>query len=416
MVWPLLASVPKRAPRRPQFLRPLSTGLCAAALAAVGWAAPSSDPPGEAPVLSGSWLGLTSNTGSVSVQETDGQETDGAAVQQGGSSLGIDRRGGQISVGGGVGFAESGDAVGWFSGNPTPGGIRLAGLLRLIGRFGDGDPFGDPAGPALEAPDAFAWGMSRFGPVDLRVEVKGSTLGDDDELLEFGQVVADYWIDERHTLSMGRITVPFSSAVYLREDRLVFPERSKWSQSYDVDELGVLGRGRYGFMDLWIGVQNSPEGLGTSFRSTGRADFWLFGTQSRPTELLYHAPFDEVLRLSLAYTDNGALDEAESYGVELEWRSRDWRLLAEIADNGAGAGDNQPFSFTAQYAVMRNELELAVRLEDRDDAFGTQSISLGTTRYVLRDFALVQTSVDYVTANEDAQEGWTLRAGFVLGF
>ena len=411
MFRPPLASIPKRAPRVPRFSGPLRAGLCAAAFSSVGWGAPLNDPPGEAPVLDGGWLGLAPSPLPAGLQEGGDPQT-----QQGGGPLGIDRRGGQVSVGGGARSSESGDAVGWFDGDPTPGGIRLAGLLRLIGRAGDGDPFGVSAGPALEIPDAFVWGVSRFGPLDLRVELKGSTLGDDDSLVEFGQLVADYWIDERHTLSMGRVTVPFSSAAYLREDRLMFPERSKWSQSYDVDDFGVIGRGRYGFMDLWVGVQNSPDGLGTSFRATGRADFWLYGTQTRPSELLYRAPYEEVLRLSLAYTDNGELDEAESYGVEVEWRSRDWRLLAEIADNGADSGDNQPFSLTAHHAVIRNELEVAVRLEDRDDAFDTQSISVGATRYILRDFALVQTAVDYVTANDNDQEGWVVRAGFVLGF
>jgi hypothetical protein len=411
MVWPPLASVAKRAPRVPHSLGPLHAGLCAAAFTSVGWAAPIGDPPGDAPVLGDGWLGLAPGPLPAGLQE-DGDPQ----LQQGGGPLGIDRRGGQISVGGGARSAESGDAVGWFGGDPTPGGVRLAGLLRLIGRFGDGDPFGASAGPAIEIPDAFIWGVSRYGPLDLRVELKGSTLGDDDSLVELGQLVADYRIDERHTLSVGRVTVPFSSAAYLREDRLMFPERSKWSQSFDVDDIGMVGRGRYGFMDLWVGVQNSPDGVGTSFRATGRADFWLYGTQTRPTELLYRAPLEEVLRLSLAYTDNGELDEAESYGLELEWRSRDWRLLAEVADNGADSGDNQPFSLTAQHAVVRNELEVAVRIEDRDDAFDTQSISVGATRYMLRDFALVQTAVDYVTANDNDQEGWVIRAGFVLGF
>lgn len=398
---------PRRAPR---LFRPVQIGLCAAALAGLGSAAVANDPP--APGAGDGWLGLAEGPWPAQLQE-DG---DSPVDQTGGGSLGIDRRGGQISVGGGSASSESGDAVGWFDGEPTPGGIRLAGLLRVIGRAGDGDPFGTSAGPALERPDAFVWGVTRFGPVDLRVEVKGSTLGAADTNVGLGQVVADLWLDERHSLSFGRITVPFSSAAYLREDRLVFPERSKWSQSFDVDDVGVVGRGRYGFMDLWIGVQNSPDGLGTSFRATGRADFWLFGTQSRPTELLYRAPYEEVLRMSLAYTDNGELDEAESYGVELEWRGRDWRLMAELADNGADSGDNQPFSLTAHHAVIRNELEVAVRLEDRDDEFDTQSISVGATRYILRDFALVQTAVDYVTANENAQEGWVVRAGFVLGF
>jgi hypothetical protein len=421
MFRPPLALASDRWLRAKRPCRPLHVGLCSVVLAAPGLSAlgPASpeptlpaarivgeDPPGPEPVLSSAWLGLA------------GQQSTGSAANaaQGGGPLGIDRSGGLVSVGGARSSASDGDVAGWFGGAPVAEGVRLAGLLRLIGRIGSGDPFGLPSGPALESPDAFIWGVARHGAFDLRIEVKGSTLGDDDPQVVFGQLVADVWLDERHTLSFGRVTSPFSSAANLREDRLMFPERTKWSQEFDVDDLGVVGRGRYGFMDLWVGVQNSPDGVGTSFRATGRADFWLKGTQARPTELLYRAPFEEIVRMSLAYTDNGELDEAESYAVELEWRTRDWRIQAEIADNGGDAGDNQPFSLTVQHAVLRNDTEVALRLEDRDDEFDTQAISVGATRYVLRDFVLAQASVDYVTANANDREGWVVRAGFVLGF
>lgn len=375
----------------------------------------------SSPALAQGWLGIpgfsTEADSGVALPGPQEEPAEGLLLGQ----TGADQGSGSLFLGGDrLGrdgeAAGSGDAVGWFDGVRTPRGIRFAGLLRTLVRHGSGDPFGVSAGPAAEIPDGFVWAVTRVGQVDLRVEIKASTLADADEQIGLGQVVADVWLDERHTLSIGRATVPFSSSAYLREDRLVFPERSKWAQSFDLDDEGVVGRGRYGFMDLWVGVQNSPDGLGTSFRATGRADFWLNGTQNRPTELLYRAPMDEVARLSLAYTDDGEFDEADSYGLEFEWRSRDWRFMLEYADNAADVGDNRPFSLTAHHAVVRNELEVAVRYEDRDDSFGTKSISVGSTRYLLRDFVLAQLAVDYVTADVSEQEGWTVRAGFVLGF
>lgn len=281
------------------------------------------------------------------------------------------------------------------------GWARLAGEWNT--RSGDGERFG------AEVSDLRLWSTGRVAGLAWRAALEA---GREEVSL------ADLWVrsplDGRHDFYFGRFRTPFLRSGFIEENRLLFSERTPQGEANDLFEEGVKLVGQYPAFALELALQNASDGTSDALRGTVRADVHLAGPGVPWTEQSYGAQRSSAATLGIAATDDGTLDQGESYAIDFSYRGHGQFGHAELIDRAVSLGGGTPFSLTYGVLLVEDLIELGLRFSDQDDDDNTRSLGAVANRYLLRDLAELQFSIEQVSSDDDTLDGLRLRLALLI--
>jgi hypothetical protein len=281
------------------------------------------------------------------------------------------------------------------------GWARIAGEWNT--RSGDGERL------SAEVSDLRLWNTGRVAGLAWRASLEAGRS-------EVG--LADLWVrsplDGRHDFYFGRFRTPFLRSGFIEENRLLFSERTPEGEANDRFEEGIKLVGQYPAFALELALQNASDGVRDALRGTMRADVHLLGAGVPWTEQSYAAPRSSTATLGLAATDDGTLEQGESYALDFSYRGHGQFGHAELVDRATTLGGGTPFSLTYGVLLVEDLIELGLRLADQDDAANTRSLGAIANRYLFRDLAELQFSIESVSSDDETLDGFRLRLALLL--
>jgi hypothetical protein len=285
--------------------------------------------------------------------------------------------------------------------------LDWGGWLRLAGEWNSFDGAGESRG--VEVSDLRLWTDGSAAGLAWRASLEAG----------LGEVeLADLWVrnplDGRHDFYFGRFRTPFLRSGFIEENRLLFSERTPQGEANDRFEEGLKLVGNYPAFSLEMALQNSTDQAEDALRGTLRADVHLAGSGVPATEQLYGAPRASGATLGLAATDDGTLERGDSYAIDFTYRGRGQFVHAELIDQAASLGGGNPLALTYGGMLTEDLVELGARLFDQDDDAGTWGIGLVFNRYMIRDLAELQFSVEQLSSDDPATDGLRLRLALLL--
>jgi hypothetical protein len=276
-------------------------------------------------------------------------------------------------------YGSSGDDV--FAaggpGGPDYGGFRIAdAMLGAQGRVGDFDLVF-----LADAADSTA-----FPP-------KGAGSGTHD--LD----IRDAWVRTgcpNSKLYFGNFRCPLVGSSMVQEDALLFPDRTRLGQMFDVYQPGIAGTYDTGPFHLKLAVQNGADGAAEEYGMVLRGD-WYSGTERRGYDeggywRLGNDAF--AARIGAAYFNDdstvGGNDVGSAVTVDGHLTFSRFSFGFEVVDMdedlagmmlGNVNEDATPYSATLGYSI-NDRWEAAVRYEDLDDQAERTLAGGGVNYYV----------------------------------
>jgi hypothetical protein len=285
--------------------------------------------------------------------------------------------------------------------------LDWGGWLRLAGEWNGFDGAGERRG--VEVSDLRLWTDGRAAGLSWRASLEAG----------LGEVeLADLWVrsplDGRHDFYFGRFRTPFLRSGFIEENRLLFSARTPQGEANDRFEEGLKLVGNYPAFSLELALQNSTDQTEDALRGTLRADVHLAGSGAPATEQLYGAPQASGATLGLAVTDDGTLERGDSFAIDFTYRGRGQFVHAELVDQAVSLGGGNPLALTYGGMLTEDLVELGARFFDQDDDAGTWGIGLVFNRYMIRDLAELQLSVEQISSDDPAADGLRVRLALLL--
>lgn len=218
---------------------------------------------------------------------------------------------------------------------------------------------------------------------------------------------AKFKIAEGINGKMGRYKTAFFQSALIQEPKLLFLERSGLGDVFSRRDLGFELSGEFdpnnaNAIRWWVGAQNGTDGQGDEHLFSARVRASLMGAGPGMVEGAYGSTDDTNLAASVAWQDDGNLDDGMVIGFEVQLTSGPFSVAGEIADFdkgtagafgitnpvlsqwgvvGTDVADTTPWDIVGSYAFT-DQYEAALRYQDMDDDEDTTAWTLGVNRYV----------------------------------
>lgn len=246
----------------------------------------------------------------------------------------------------------------------------------------------------------------------VRLEVTGDANADYSykvsfELRSGAATLRDAWVKfkiaEGFNGKLGRLKPAFLQSGLISNNRLLFLERTGLGDFADGRDLGFEVSGEFDVLQWWAGVFNGSDAQGDEHLFNARVRASLMGNASgNVPEGAYGSGDENNLAASIAWRDDGNIDDGTVLGAEAQFTSGPFSLAAEIADFDKGTAgvfgfsnlilsqwgivgddvaDTTPWDITGSY-MFTDMYEVGARYQDADDDEDTTAWTIGVNRYV----------------------------------
>lgn len=310
-------------------------------------------------------------------------------------------------------------------------GVSVSGFLRSsYASSSDIQVGGDDLG-GFSIDDAQIWVNGSIGDFSVVVQTEASgssnTAGDVSSVGVLGllDTYASWKATEQLKVQLGQFRPAFLGSSLRNENNLLFIARSALGAEYAFRDLGVQLSGAFGMLNFAVYAQNGGDGQAKEMSYGFRVEATPMGTASN-NEGVLGAADNASLTVGLGYlTNDGAVSDDISLGIDANFTMGVFGVSAEIVDLDKGASlslpggvgvvsDATPFNAAASFAVMPDQLELAVRYEDFDDSDNTTAITIGANWYLQGHAAKWQANYVTVAADTSANEFDLIQVGLTV--
>ena len=302
-----------------------------------------------------------------------------------------------------------------------------------------------PSPPLLAAGDGPSLGgyiLVHYGDYDdgnqmryraVRVEMKGiqgavveyavsadfnGTIDNHDSTLDEAVSLKDAWaawsVSEGVTATFGRFKEPVLHSGYHSSSRRLMVERTGNGGDFDDRNAGLMLNGGFSDLQWWVAMQEGDDGAGAmdDTQTTIRAVYNVMGSAFGKHQGTYGYEGSN-LSVGVASVDDAARD-FEATAMEVGYVSDGWCLYADMIDEDGG---DSPTSVTLSHLV-NTEYELALRLEEDDDADNTSHMIAGLNWYQGGGGHDLKWQLNFTESNSDlvANEGSRVDFGLVWRF
>lgn len=310
-------------------------------------------------------------------------------------------------------------------------GVSVSGFLRSsYASSSDIQVGGDDLG-GFSIDDAQIWVNGSIGDFSVVVQSEASsssnTIGDVGATGALGllDAYASWKATEQLKVQLGQFRPAFLGSSLRNENNLLFINRSALGAEYAFRDQGVQLSGAFGMINFAVYAQNGSDGAAKEMSYGFRVEATPMGTASN-NEGVLGAADNASLTVGLGYlTNDGAVSDDISLGIDANFTMGVFGVSAEIVDLDKGASlslpggvgvvsDATPFNAAASFAVMPDQLELAVRYEDFDDSDNTTAITIGANWYLQGHAAKWQANYVTVAADTSANEFDLIQVGLTV--
>ena len=289
-------------------------------------------------------------------------------------------------------------------------GVSVSGFLRssYVG-WSDEDVGG------FSIDDAQIWVNGTVGDFGVVVQTEAS---DSDNLpFQTGALgdlsVLDAYVTWNATemikVQMGQFRPAVLASSLGNENNLLFINRSILGSNFAYRDQGVQVSGSFGMVNVAVYAQNGADGVGDDLSIGARATATIMGTASN-NEGALGASGDPSLTVGLGFTDDKGLLGSEVIALDAAFTMGALGISAEIVD--VDVQNNTPFNVAGSFVVMPDQLELALRYEDADNAINENTITFGANWYLQGHAAKWQ--FNYITLDSDAGDTDHFQVGLTV--
>ena len=305
-----------------------------------------------------------------------------------------------------------------------------------------------PSPPLLAAGDGPSLGgyiLVHYGDYDdgnqmryraVRVEMKGiqgavveyavsadfnGTIDNHDSTLDEAVSLKDAWaawsVSEGVTATFGRFKEPVLHSGYHSSSRRLMVERTGNGGDFDDRNAGLMLNGGFSDLQWWVAMQEGDDGAGAmdDTQTTIRAVYNVMGSAFGKHQGIFGYEGSN-LSVGVASVEDDArtVDGFSATAFEVGYVSDGWCLYADMVDEDGG---DSPSSITLS-RMMNTEYEIAVRMEDDDDASDTSHMIAGLNWYQGGDGHNLKWQLNFTESNSDlaANEGSRVDFGLVWRF
>ena len=274
----------------------------------------------------------------------------------------------------------------------------------------------------------------------VRLEAKGS-VGDYDWKISLDaakgtfslkDAYAAWKFSEAASLTWGQYKEPLLHSGLSSSSRQLLVDRTVAGRANDDRELGAMLSGSMEQFDWFLSAQNGADGVIDEHNLTAKAVWNAAGHGFGKYQGAYGSNGETNLAVGLGVQDDGGIENGtklvaeaggtyENFSAYLDYVQYD-EDYDRMGPGGAFLGmekdgvfaDTSPMSLTVSRIFAEDELEAAVRYEDRDDAADTTAITAGINWYGDHGhntkWQLAVTSQD---SNDPSMDGSKIELGFV---
>lgn len=297
-------------------------------------------------------------------------------------------------------------------------GVSVSGFLRSSYASSSDVTVGTSDLGGFSIDDAQIWVNGSIGDfsVTIQTEASNSTnvpgAGTVGSLGDLGvlDAYAAWNATEQIKIQLGQFRPAFLGSSLKNENSLLFINRSFLGGEFAFRDAGAQFGGNFGMLNIQAYAQNGGDSAGDELSYGFRVEATPMGTASA-NEGALGASGDPSLTVGAAYyTNDGANSDEIAMGFDANFTLGAFGVSAEIVDFDdftagpssmlSGAFDDAtPYNVAASFVVMPDQLEVAVRYEDFDDANDTTAITVGANWYLQGHAAKWQ--ANYVTVDSD---------------
>ncbi len=310
-------------------------------------------------------------------------------------------------------------------------GVSVSGFLRSSYASSSDIQVGTDDLGGFSIDDAQIWVNGSIGDFSVVVQSEASsssnTIGDvgGTGALSLLDAYASWKATEQLKVQLGQFRPAFLGSSLRNENNLLFINRSALGAEFAFRDQGLQLSGAFGMLNFAVYAQNGSDGAAKEMSYGFRVEATPMGTASN-NEGVLGAADNASLTVGLGYlTNDGAVSDDISLGIDANFTMGVFGVSAEIVDLDKGAtlslpggvgvvSDATPFNAAASFAVMPDQLELAVRYEDFDDSDNTTAITIGANWYLQGHAAKWQANYVTVAADTSANEFDLIQVGLTV--
>ena len=238
--------------------------------------------------------------------------------------------------------------------------------------------------------------------------------GTDDEAVSLKDAWSSWSISEGMTATIGRFKEPVLHSGHHSSSRRLMVERTGNGGDFDDRNAGLMLNGGFGDLQWWVAMQEGDDGAGTmdDTQTTIRAVYNVMGSAFGKYQGAYGYEGSN-LSIGMASVEDDARGY-EATAMEVGYVNDGWSLYGDMVDEDGGLS---PTSFTVS-RMMNSEYELAVRMQDDDDADETSHMTAGINWYQGDDGHNLKWQLNFTDSESDdaGEEGSRVDFGLVWRF
>ena len=236
----------------------------------------------------------------------------------------------------------------------------------------------------------------------------------DDEAVSLKDAWAAWSVSEGITATFGRFKEPVLHSGLHSSSRRLMVERTGNGGGFDDRNAGLMLNGGFGDLQWWVAMQEGDDGAGAmdDTQTTIRAVYNVMGSAFGKYQGAYGYEGSN-LSIGVASVEDES-SGLEATAMEVGYVNDGWSLYGDMVDEDGG---DSPTSFTVS-RMMNSEYEIAVRMEDDDDALETSHMTAGINWYHGGDGHNLKWQLNFTdTESDDAgEEGSRVDFGLVWRF
>jgi len=225
--------------------------------------------------------------------------------------------------------------------------------------------------------------------------------GTDDEAVSLKDAKAAWSVADGVTATFGRFKEPILFSALSSSSRRMMVDRTGNGGAYDDRNAGIMFNGGFGDLQWWVAMQEGDDGAGAmdDTQTTIRAVYNVMGSAFGKYEGAYGYEGSNLSVGFASFEDDATGFEATA--MEFGYVNSGWSLYGDMVDEDGG---DSPTSFTVS-RMMNSEYEIAVRMEDDDDADDTSHMTAGINWYYGGDGHNLKWQLNFTdTESDDAGE------------
>jgi len=246
----------------------------------------------------------------------------------------------------------------------------------------------------------------------IDVKVSGDMAGG---TLDLRDAYAAFDVADGINLRIGQGKIPFLYSFNVSGGSQLFIDRTENGQTSTRDR-GAMFSGALGDMGSWAaGIFNGADGTTEEHRMTARASFDVMGGGAfgkHEGGVDFFGAEGTHASVAVAMDDDEDAGGDSRVAFELAATMSNFWLHIDMVDSDAN--DNAPMGITASY-MFQEDVELAFRMEDRDDAADSSAMTIGANYYQALPHT-VKWHLQYrsISSDVDADETDTISLGLTV--